>query len=74
MIRFCFFGANPPALNAGSNQYENKFEQKILYSLVDKKSPDYIYINPYDGCVKLSQTFDIYEASSSRIEYSVKIN
>jgi hypothetical protein len=69
-IRFCFYGANPPVINVANN-FLSSFHSQIFYSLLPN-SPSYLYINPYDGCVKLAPTFNINENELKSIQYSVK--
>ena len=36
-----------------------------------QNSPDFLYINPYDGCVKISSSFNLKETNLKYINYSV---
>ena len=70
-IRFCFYGTATPVYNIntpGSNA--NDFFSKIYYSLLPN-SPDYLYINPYDGCVKISSAFNLDSSNLKYIQYSI---
>lgn len=70
-IRFCFYGTTQPVYNidppASTN---NHFFTKIYYSLLPN-SPDYLYINPYDGCVKISSAFNLDTSTIKHIQYSI---
>ncbi len=70
-IRFCFYGTNQPVLNFNLNN-SNSFYDSIYHTLLPG-SPNYIYINPFDGCVKLSSVFNLQENPNKFIQYSVNI-
>ena len=68
-IRFCFYGATVPAFNLNPS-ITSYFYNKIYYSLLPN-SPDFLYINPFDGCVKISSSFDLNFSYLKSIQYSV---
>lgn len=69
-IRFCFYGPNPLVINYNNNS--NPFYNQILYSLLPN-SPNYLYINPYDGCVKILPSYNLAQSSQTYIQYSVGV-
>jgi len=60
-IRFCFYGVDPDAS-----------AQPVYFSLLPD-SPDYLHINKYDGCVKISPVFNLTQTRASYIQYSVGV-
>ncbi|CAF1065879.1 unnamed protein product, partial [Brachionus calyciflorus] len=69
-IRFCFYGTSPISFNLNSN--ENKFNSQIFYSLTPD-SPNFLYINPHDGCVKILPSFNLENLNQNYIQYSVGV-
>ncbi len=71
-IRLCFYGKNPPAFNLESKTSNfNTFYQQIYYSLLPN-SPNHLFLNPFDGCVKLAPALDLKENYEKYIQYSVR--
>lgn len=68
-IRFCFYAVDRPAYNLDPDPLD-QFNSKIYYSLLPT-SPDYLYINKFDGCVKISSAFNLDSTSIKHIQYSV---
>ncbi len=59
-VRFCFYGANPTVLSFNTNS--DPYYSQVYYALLPG-SPNFLYINPYDGCVKIMPWFNKEEAS-----------
>ncbi len=65
-MRFCFYGANPVVTNFQTNT--DPYFSQVFYTLLSG-SPDYLYINPYDGCVKILRWFN--KNDVAQIKYEV---
>ena len=71
-IRFCFYGTTKPSFNLNPNSNPNEFANKLYYSLLPN-SPDYLYMNPYDGCIKIAPVFNLNASLLKHIQYSVGV-
>ncbi len=66
-IRFCFYAIDRPVYNIPDTS-----NQPIYFSLLSN-SPDYLHINKYDGCVKISSIFKLPDTQATHIQYSVGV-
>ncbi|RNA42470.1 cadherin-87A [Brachionus plicatilis] len=70
LIRFCFYGASPVSYNVRLNS--DPFFNQILYSLTPD-SPQYLYSDSRDGCVKILPSFNLEGFDKNYISYSIGV-